>query len=61
MKTLISMLLAGVSGTSAVAHTSLAPHDHPHAISMLPDALALVTAALLVGAGVVAYRRIRKE
>jgi hypothetical protein len=61
MKILISIFLVGLGGASAVAHTSLAPHEHPHAISMLPDMLALVIAALLVGAGVVAYRRFRKE
>ena len=61
MKILISMILVGLGGVSAFAHPSVVPHDHPHAISMLPDALALVIAALFVGAGFVAYRRFRKE
>ena len=44
MKILISMVLVGLGGVSAFAHPSVVPHDHPHAISMLPDALALVIA-----------------
>ncbi len=58
----ISLIVASVvlSAGAAFAHMSLVPHEHPHHSSMLPDALALMTAALLVGAGVFAYRRFRK-
>jgi hypothetical protein len=61
MKTLVSVFLTGLGGASAFAHTSIVPHHHPHASSMLPDALALALAAFAVGAGFVAYRRLRKE
>ncbi|MGD9922923.1 MAG: hypothetical protein AB7V13_16010 [Pseudorhodoplanes sp.] len=61
MKTFAFAAWAAFSVGTAVAHTSLVPHEHPHQNSMLPDALALVLAAVLVGAGVVAFRRIRKE
>ena len=61
MKILVSTFLIGLSGASAFAHPSVVPHEHPHATSMLPDALALVLAALVVGCGFVALRRIRKD
>ena len=59
---IIAMVLA-VAGHvgAAVAHPSVVPHQHPHASSMLPDALALVFAALLVGLGFLALRRTGKE
>jgi hypothetical protein len=47
--------------TLAAAHPSVVPHDHPHAVSMLPDLVALVLAALLVGFGIVALRYLRKD
>lgn len=55
-----AMLTVG-SEVSAFAHNSLAPHEHPHETSMLPDMFALLFAALLVGLGFVALRRFRKE
>jgi predicted transporter len=61
MKTLVIAASAALNAGAAFAHTSLVPHEHPHHSSMLPDGLALVVAALLVGAGVVAYRRTRRE
>jgi hypothetical protein len=61
MKTAFLVSLVALNATSALAHTSLVPHDHPHAASMLPDALALVLAALLVGLGFVALRNLGKE
>jgi hypothetical protein len=61
MKTLILALGVAISAGTALAHTSVVPHQHPHATSMLPDALALVLAALLVGLGFVALRKFRKE
>ncbi len=60
MKILISMVLVGLGGVSAFAHPSVVPHDHPHATSVLPDAFALMLAALFVGAGFIAYHRFRK-
>jgi multisubunit Na+/H+ antiporter MnhC subunit len=61
MKTLAFAAWAALNAGTAFAHTSLVPHEHPHHTSMLPDALALVLAAVVVGAGVVAFRRMRKE
>jgi predicted transporter len=61
MKILVIVASAALNAGAAVAHPSLVPHEHPHHSSMLPDGLALMLAALLVGAGIVAYRRIRKE
>ena len=60
MKRLLIVASAVLTAGAAFAHTSLVPHEHPHHSSMLPDALALMTAALMVGAGVIAYRRFRK-
>ena len=60
MKTLLSTFLIGLSGAAAFAHPSVVPHDHPHATSVLPDALALILAAVVVGLGFVALRRIRR-
>jgi hypothetical protein len=61
MKTFVLALTAALGTAPAFAHSSLLPHEHPHAISMLPDAVALMLAAFLVGIGAVALRRIRKE
>jgi hypothetical protein len=61
MKTLALAAWAALSAGTAFAHTSLVPHQHPHETSALPDVLALALAALLVGVGVVALRRLRKE
>jgi predicted transporter len=61
MKILVIVASAVLNAGAAFAHTSLVPHEHPHHSSMLPDGLALMLAALLVGAGIVAYRRTRKE
>lgn len=60
MKRLVIVTSAVLNAGAAFAHTSLVPHEHPHHSSMLPDAFALMMAALLVGAGVIAYRRFRK-
>ena len=60
MKTLVLAAATGLSVTSAYAHTSLVPHEHPHLVSMLPDVLAVMLAALLVGIGFVVLRRFRK-
>ncbi len=44
-----------------MAHPSVVPHQHPHEASMLPDLGAVLLAALLVGLGVFALRRLRRE
>ena len=45
----------------AAAHPSVVAHEHPHGFSILPDLGAVLLAALLVGAGVVLLRQMRKE
>jgi predicted transporter len=61
MKILVIAASVALNAGAALAHSSLVPHEHPHLTSMLPDALALLLAALLVGAGFVAFRRPRKD
>jgi hypothetical protein len=61
MRILLSTLVIVCNVVAALAHPSVVPHQHPHAASALPDALALLLAALLVGFGFVALRRLRKE
>jgi hypothetical protein len=63
MKTLAFSAWATLNAGTALAHTSVVPHVHPHSTSVLPDALALVLAAALVGTGVIVFRwvRLKKE
>jgi hypothetical protein len=61
MKMLVLAAIAALNAGVAFAHPSFVPHAHPHHGGMLPDALALVLAALLVGTGFVVFRRMRKE
>jgi hypothetical protein len=61
MRTVVITLVVALNAAAAHAHPSVVPHDHPHAASVLPDALALLMAALLIGLGFVALRRIRKH
>lgn len=61
MKTSAVAMLAVLNAGAALAHSSLVPHHHPHQGSLLPDMAALALAALLVAAGVAAFRRLRKE
>lgn len=61
MKTMMSAVMMALTAGTALAHPSVVPHDHPHALSWLPDAGALLLAAFLVGAGIVVFRRFRKS
>jgi hypothetical protein len=58
MKTLIALL--AIFSMPAQAHDSLAPHAHPHGLSMLAgnDAIICILFALVVG--LVAYWRFRR-
>jgi flagellar biogenesis protein FliO len=56
----LAVTMAFIAGT-AFAHTSVVPHEHPHGLNWLPDVGALLIAAVLVGAGVFAFRRFRKS
>jgi hypothetical protein len=44
----------------AAAHTSIVPHEHPHATSLLPDLVALLIAAVAVGAGAIVVATSRR-
>ncbi len=44
-----------LSATTAFAHDSLVPHQHPHPISMLPDVGTFGVAALLLALAVIVY------
>jgi hypothetical protein len=61
MRTVVITLVVALNAAAAHAHPSVVPHEHPHAASVLPDALALLMAALVVGLGLAALRRIRKN
>ena len=61
MRTVVMTLALALNVAAARAHPSVVPHDHPHATSMLPDALALLMAALMVGLGFVALRNLKKD
>ena len=47
--------------TAASAHDSLAPHAHPHPISMLPDVGTLGVAALVLVLGVIESTYIKRR
>jgi hypothetical protein len=61
MKRLFLICLASAASnaasTLALAHTSSAPHTHPHAVSILPDLSVMLLAALIVGCGALAIRK----
>lgn len=65
MKRLFLICLASAASTAAstlaLAHTSVAPHMHPHDVSMLPDLSAMLLAAFVVACGVFALRKIRRR
>jgi|tagenome__1003787_1003787.scaffolds.fasta_scaffold20588006_3 hypothetical protein len=61
MKKSVTVALLGLA-TSAQAHPSLIPHEHPHATSMLPDVGMLVVASIVLFSGaLLAYAKWRGE
>jgi len=56
MKKVIVLLSA--FGMSAQAHESLAPHAHPHGLSMLAETDAVIGTLLVLAVAVIAYRRV---
>jgi hypothetical protein len=44
----------------AVAHPSTLPHDHPHGVTLLPDLMVLVVAAVAIGAALVLVRTFKR-
>ena len=59
MKIMFSILSTFAAG-AAHAHDSLAPHQHPHATSILPDIATFGVAALVLALGIVAYIRFKR-
>jgi hypothetical protein len=43
---------------AALAHPSLAPHEHPHDVSALPDIAALALGAFVIGVAWLVVRRV---
>ena len=54
---ILSLLGAG----AAYAHDSLAPHTHPHPISMLPDVGTFGIAALVLALAIIAYAQFKNR
>ena len=61
MKRAFPVLTGVMVPAMAAAHPSVVAHEHPHGFSILPDLGSVLLAALLVGAGVVLLRQMRKE
>ena len=61
MKRAFPVLTGVMVPAMAAAHPSVVAHEHPRGVSILPDLGAVLLAALLVGAGVVLLRQMRKE
>lgn len=61
MKRLFLITLTSAASTAAstlaLAHTSSAPHTHPHDMSILPELSAMLVAALIVACGVFVFRK----
>ena len=58
MKELL-VVLSSFSAT-AQAHESLAPHTHPHGVSMLPGIDVVAYGLLVLAAALIAYRKFRR-
>jgi divalent metal cation (Fe/Co/Zn/Cd) transporter len=59
MKTFLSVLFSLVA-VGAQAHESLAPHHHPHGLSMLPDLGTLAVGAIVLAAALLVYFKFRR-
>ncbi len=60
MKRMILVATGVLLPALAAAHPSVVAHEHPHAVSMLPDFAALLMAAVAVGAGVLIFAKFRE-
>jgi len=58
MKELLAVLFS--FSTSAQAHESLAPHAHPHGMSMLSGVDIVACALLALAAALIGYRKFRR-
>jgi hypothetical protein len=59
MRGLLIFCFSLVAG-AAMAHPSVVAHEHPHGVSLLPDAAALLLGAALVLGGLAVLRLIRR-
>jgi len=58
MKELLAVLFS--FSATAQAHESLAPHSHPHGVSMLPGIDIVACGLLALAAALIAYRKFRR-
>jgi hypothetical protein len=58
MKELLAVLFS--FSATAQAHESLAPHTHPHGVSMLPGIDMVAWGLLALGAALLAYWKFRR-
>ena len=59
MKAMITAALA-LAASTAYAHESLVPHQHPHATSWLPSVELVGVAALVLAVAAIAITRMRR-
>jgi uncharacterized membrane protein YdbT with pleckstrin-like domain len=59
MKTLLSLLVS-LAPIAAQAHESLAPHHHPHGVSMLPGLGTVTVGAVVLAAALMVYLNYRR-
>lgn len=59
MRGLLTLCCSLVAG-AAMAHPSVVAHEHPHGVSLLPDAAALLLGAALVLGGLAVLRMMRR-
>jgi len=57
MKRLFLICFTSAVSTAAFAHNSVAPHTHPHDVSMLPDLSAMLLAVLAIACGAFVLRK----
>jgi hypothetical protein len=60
MQRIFPVLIGALMPVAALAHPSVVPHDHPHAVSLLPDLTALLMATVAVGAGAIVVAMLKK-
>jgi hypothetical protein len=60
MRAALTFVLS-VAASAASAHPSVVAHEHPHGVSVLPDAAALLIGAALVLGGLAVLRLIRQR
>lgn len=60
MKMILSVPLS-LAAVAAQAHESLAPHSHPHGVSVLPGLGTVVVGAIVLAAALVAWLQFRRS